>query len=438
MHDAPLQQDATRPLRVAILSWNTPPVPTGLGRAAFEIAGALAQAGSDVTLFDASRPSGEVATLDGIAVRGAAAPEGGRWARVRRLGGVGHLVAPLFFARALAAEHGRKPFDVVEATNWYAPAALLRRRGPRGRGLRDLPLLVRNSTPAIDARTGREGWRDRLDLRFAHRLEARTARRADALISNTCSHAALIEDLYALPPHWRDTGRHRVVPLALDPLTVRAGREASAPKDLRLLFVGRAERRKGFAEALAAHLAVARERQAAGRPVPVLDIVGVGRAEVAAHMGDVDASLAATVATHERVEDAQLHALYAAATLVLAPSRYESFGLVYREAAAFGRPLLACREDPAAVEFVGETGCGLLAERCETGAVAATLRTLLDDAPLRERCRTAGLAAAAELSRERLARDTLAAYRHACAQPASGRRSAATSSRRSLFWPSRS
>ena len=411
-------------LRIAILTWDTPPMPSGLGRAAFEIAAALKGRGCDVTLIDASRPMGEAASMDGVAIRGCAVPPGA-WRHVRRRAGIGHLVAPLFFRRALLDAHRERPFDVVEATNWYAPAALVGSIAP---------LVVRNSTPAIDAWSARAGLRDRADLRFAHRLEGRTARRAAALISNTAGHARLIERLYDLPAR----ADHTIVPLALDPLTIAAGLAApwfplgpadgSPGEPPHLLFVGRAERRKGFEEALAAHVEVAGRRAAAGRRPPVLDIVGVEREQVDRRLRDVDPALAGTIVVHERIADAALHDLYGRAALVLAPSRYESFGLVYREAAAFGRPLVACAEDPAAREFVAGTGCGLLAETCAAAPIARAIARLLDDADCAERCRAAGLRAAATLSRAALAEATLAVHRRAVAsQPAKGRSSAASS-----------
>ena len=389
-------------LRIAILTWDTPPRPSGLGRAAFEIAASLRDAGAGVTLVDASRPSGTAERIEAVGVIGCAPRETGLAPWLRRRAAIGHLVAPRAFAAALEGER----FDIVEATNWYAPAAALPANGP--------PLVVRNSTPAIDAWPQARGLRDRLDLAFAHRLERRTARRAAALISNTRSHAALIERIYRPPPETL----HAVIGLALDPATLARGERAgpSRADPFRSLFVGRIEHRKGFAEALAGHLRFAQALHAAGRRLPAFDIAGVQAGELAPHLDDVPPEIAATVVAHGRVDDDELHDLYAAATVVLAPSRYESYGLVYREAAAFGRPLVACAEDPAATDFVRESRCGVLAERCAADAIAVRLRLLHDDAALREDCARRGRAAAAGLSRERLAAETLHVYEAALAR----------------------
>ena len=55
---------------------------------------------------------------------------------------------------------------------------------------------------------------------------------------------------------------------------------------------------------------------------------------------------------HHRVDEATLHDLMEAAHVIVAPSRYESFGLVYQEAMMFGRPVVACAEDPSARLFI--------------------------------------------------------------------------------------
>ncbi|WMS44542.1 glycosyltransferase family 4 protein [Acuticoccus sp. MNP-M23] len=384
-------------MRCALLTVDFPPMPSGLGRAAFEVAKSLQQAGCDVTVFDGSALFGVQTPWDGLAVVGCAPPPDGIAAFVRRRAALGHLVAPYYFRKAFLAADRACPFDVVEATNWYAPAALLGHHSP--------PLVVRNSTPAIDALPATKGARDLLDLRAAHWLEARTTRNAAATISNTQGHRLRIERDYRLD----ECADHAVISLALDPATLAAGRSAPPPPlgAPRLLFVGRAERRKGFAEALGAFAKVAEQRASRGEVVPALDLVGVDPAAVG------DNALARHITVYPKIDDHRLHALYAGATLVLAPSRYESFGLVYREAAAFGRPLVACAEDPAACEFVAASECGVLAAECTRDAIAAVIEDLLAAPASCERLRRNGLATAATLSRDTLGRETLAVYRRA-------------------------
>ncbi|MGN7124448.1 glycosyltransferase family 4 protein [Methylorubrum thiocyanatum] len=384
-------------MRVALLTWDYPPAPSGLSTAAREIAESLAEAGADVTVFTVDRIGR--ARVGGVTVEGLALPPGGGLARLRLWGSLGHLAAPLAFRRAVLAVHARASFDVVEATNWYAPGALLA-------GRRDLPLVTRSSTPAAFTREGERGLRDRLDGRAADALERRQARGSAGLIANTEAHGAVIAHSYRL------SGRQpsAVIGLSLPPELLASARSAPYPeKDapVRLLFVGRAEARKGFDILLAAVAILAGEQARGDLPPFHLDLVGVPP-------GDLPPGLQPAAHRHinarGRIDAAALAHAYAEAHAVLAPSRYESFGLVYQEAMAYGRPVVACAEDASARAFVGEPGAGPLAEAATGPALADALRPLLVDPALRRAYRARALAAAGRFDRVRLGRETLALY----------------------------
>lgn len=81
----------------------------------------------------------------------------------------------------------------------------------------------------------------------------------------------------------------------------------------------------------------------------------------------------------------------------------ESFGLVLSEAMAMGAPVVASDLDAFRAVARAERDEAVLVPPGEPLALASALRKVLDDASLRERMRTAGLARAAELSMDRLA-----------------------------------
>ncbi len=385
-------------MRVALLSWDFPPEPTGLGRAASEIAYGLAGHGAEVTVFSADR-SGTEETAFGRMI-GCAPAKTGLPAFLRKRAAIGHLVAPAAFASAFRRAHRQTPFDVIEATNWYAPAALLAGGS--------VPLLVRNSTPAADAFEAQPSPRNRIDNWYAHRLERQTARRADALISNTRPHRQTIVDLYGLPP---DDPNHRVVGLSLaDDLIAEGARSTPAPDAATLLFIGRAERRKGFDALMAAMPLANRKRAERGEPPLTLHLVGLSDDEWQRVRDDLPEDTAKHIVWHGRADDRTIRRLLGSVAAVVAPSRYESYGIVYREAAAFGRPLIACREDPSARAFLAAVPCGVLAERCDDTALADAIVTALDPARQAD-FRKAGIDHAATLTREALGAATLAIYR---------------------------
>lgn len=390
-------------MRVALLTWFYPPGGSGLGRAAHMIAHGLRETGCSVSVINASKSLGFRENETDIEIIGCAPSEKGVGGFLRRRACGGHLVAPWHFRKVVRDLHQEKPFDIIEATNWYAPAVLL--------ASGETPVIIRNSTPAVDTWSSTIGMRNLIDLRFAHALEAWTARRASALISNTVTHHRLIEQTYRIP----SAKPHSVVELALDPTLLARSRDVDSDPPLvpRFLFIGRDERRKGFQEMLDAFVRISSARKREEQPAASLAIVGVD-----------DDAVSALVARHPEghqarrhirclpaVTDETLHDFYEEASIVLAPSRYESYGLVYREAAAFGRPLVACAEDPAAVQFIERANCGVLAKDCSAQSIQTAIELLSADLELQRQLSANGRQHARTLTRRWLGEETLKVYR---------------------------
>ena len=399
------------PLSVGLLSWAAPPEKSGLSRAALEIAQAVAEAGGDVRLFTLDR---DTRGFDGpVEIIGCGIDPRSALGRMRGWAALGHLAAPIAFRRAVLAEHARRRFDVIEATNWYAPGAAIAMLGPA-------PLVTRNSTPVAISLAQVPTLRNRIDGWAARTLERRSARASAALISNTAAHGETIAALYGVAPPGPG---HAAIGLSLPAAIAARGQHARYPAagTVELLFIGRNEPRKGFEELLAALVLLSGEPDL---PDFRLTLVGAEDRDVAALP---DAARTRLRCFH-RVGEDHLHDLFEQTHVVVAPSRYESFGLVYQEAMMFGRPVLACAEDASARLFVGDTGAGPLAPSCSGEAIAAALRPLIRDPALRARHAAAARAASGRFTRRTLGEETLRLYRSAIAS--NERSSAASSSRR--------
>ncbi len=395
-------------MRIGLLSWAYPPEKSGLSRAAGEIAQALAGAGHDVRVVTMDRAD---RSFDGpVEVIGAAS--GGVLARLRRWPGIGHAAGPAMIARTVRRLHAERPFDVIEATNWYAPGLWVALTGPA-------PLVTRNSTPAAASVRPGGTLRDRIDRRAATLVEALSARASAGLISNTHAHGAKVAALYGTAPPGPG---HAVIGLSLPPALVAAGRAVSYPPGNavpHMLFVGRNEPRKGTDALLRALPDLAAGADAGTGPDFRLTMIGLHRHE----LDGLPAAVLRRATSHHRVEDDALYAALAGTDIVVAPSRYESFGLVYQEAMTFARPIAACAEDPSARQFVGDSGAGLLAAHCTPAALGAILTRMLADAALRGTLSEAARVASGGFTRAGLATETLAAYGAA----SKGRSSAASS-----------
>jgi D-inositol-3-phosphate glycosyltransferase len=79
----------------------------------------------------------------------------------------------------------------------------------------------------------------------------------------------------------------------------------------------------------------------------------------------------------------QLGAYYERASIVCVPSRREGYGVVAREAMAYGRPVVACAVG-GLLDAVGDGQTGLLVPAADPPALRAALVRLLDDPALRK------------------------------------------------------
>jgi glycosyltransferase involved in cell wall biosynthesis len=108
-----------------------------------------------------------------------------------------------------------------------------------------------------------------------------------------------------------------------------------------------------------------------------------------------------------QVDDAELRALYAGATVFVCPSRYEGFGLPALEAMALGAPVV-CADAGSLPEVVGSAG--LMFPAGEQGRLATAVAHVLRDPVLRHRLISAGRTHAAQFAWADTAAATVAVY----------------------------
>jgi glycosyltransferase involved in cell wall biosynthesis len=107
------------------------------------------------------------------------------------------------------------------------------------------------------------------------------------------------------------------------------------------------------------------------------------------------------------VPDADLPALYSAASVLASPSFYEGFGLPALEAMSCGTPVVVA--DRASLpEVVGDAG--ILVDPEDPDDIARALRRVLTEKPLRARMRELGLERASSFGWKRVAQETLDVY----------------------------
>ncbi|MFY0613144.1 MAG: glycosyltransferase [Hyphomicrobiaceae bacterium] len=221
-------------------------------------------------------------------------------------------------------------------------------------------------------------------------VEAELLNRSQALHAISQSIADEIEQAYDI----RFQDRTKMIPLGLEDF---AALPCKMPDEItgdhvRVLFVGRLEARKGidvFLEALPELLAK--------HPTMHVDVVGNDTLEnadgttyrKAFEESGVPVSALERVQFHGEVDNEQLRGFYRSCDVFVAPSRFESFGLIFVEAMMFAKPTIGCRAG-GMPEIIIDNETGLLAEPGDAASLASCLEKLISDAGVRERLGKAG------------------------------------------------
>jgi glycogen synthase len=290
-------------------------------------------------------------------------------------------------AMAAAAEVARvaprRQFDFVMGPLWdLEPAALVGSHWPTAVSLH---------TACAQMTAFRPDWSDSYRRTHVDRViagERRLLQAATHLLSNSRAAARDIGAALALPDL---ADRAMVVPHGLPDLAAGV-RPAHRPSEgVEILFVGRMERRKGVDVLLAAAPALFALTPDAcltlvGEDTTAPGGLGVKDGFLAAHAG---APWLSRVRFEGPLARADLLARYAAADVVVVPSRYESFGLTALEAMIFAKPCVASQVG-GLCEVVQDGETGRLIPPEDPAALASALLTLVRSEQLRRRMGASG------------------------------------------------
>jgi glycogen(starch) synthase len=300
-----------------------------------------------------------------------------------------------------------RTIDVVEAPIWDCEGAafLLDGRWPLVTSLHTTLHFWIESHP--EKKSDREWQRDFGTPMVA--LERELMTRAHAVRANSRAIIAEIEKAYGLR---FDMDKTRVVAHGMAPRGVPVPGEPSTQPEV--LFVGRLEPRKGIDVLMAAIPEVLQAApQVRFRIVGDDSLPGPGgktyKAGFLAEYGRYD--WIGNVEFTGRVGDAELDAAYARCDLFVAPSRFESFGLVFVEAMRAGKAVIGCRAG-GMPEVVTDEVNGLLVEPGDAAGLARAILRLVQDPALRASMGAAGYRLFADkFSAARMAQDSDSLYR---------------------------
>lgn len=397
-------------MRIAFLSYEFPPDTGGGGIATYLLQAGrmLVEAGHEVEIF-AGTPGASPTQqhADGYVVHRVASKS-----------------SPTFLNEVVdyfTDRHAQRPFDVVEGNDFDASALGVRQALP------DLPCVVKLHTPRFlvdqlhwHRPTAWQRWRMAMG---ALRRGQRPVRSTPPLVGPTdveVRQLALADEIASPSQAIADrlvtlgcatTGRISVFPYPYRPpsalLSIAPGTTTG-----RVMFLGRLEERKGvFDLARAIPLVLARCPTAKFRFVGRNMRTSDGRGDTRAIMANLLGRSASAVEFLDAVPAARVPELLAECDILVAPSHWESFGLVCCEGMAAARAVVGSRAGGMS-EILDD--CGALISPQQPTELAAVLGDLLTDPNRRE---ALGKAARARVlrhySHERLLPLQIASYERA-------------------------
>lgn len=331
-----------------------------------------------------------------------------RQVSTRHLPGLDRLMPGLTGCWRVSRELHRLVSDrgvqLVELANWEGRGLLFQRRA-------SVPVVVRLSTSAQEAQQI-----DALPTTRTHRWDVRRerwqARRADALVTHSRAHRDVMAAELDIPAE-----RIRVIPLGI-PVYPDFQRPQPAGSAATIVYLGRLEKRKGTLDLLHAI-----PRVLARFPRTRFVFIGSDRPHCpgnrthAQYVADeFPPAIRGQIQLLGRLPQEQVDRWLQTADVFVAPSQYESFGLIFPEAMRWGTPVVGTQVG-GIPEIVADGQTGLLVQPQQPDALAAAIVRLLDDAELRHGLGTAGRRhVETHFTVERMARATADLYEEVLAR----------------------
>jgi hypothetical protein len=213
-------------------------------------------------------------------------------------------------------------------------------------------------------------------------MERELLTHANHILPNTRATLKAVEKTYGIRI---EEGKYTVVPYGVVPVSEEETRpfDVEAPPDtLTVLYVGRLERRKGILDLFEAIPEIVRRI-----PSARFIIVGQDNSEHDGFQGRMKMDYP-TYFTHRfeeflpyveftgMVSDETLQSLYQSCDLLVAPSLYESFGLIYLEAMNYAKPVIGCHTG-GVPEVVEQGVTGLLVDPEAPSALTEAVVSML-------------------------------------------------------------
>jgi len=282
------------------------------------------------------------------------------------------LCAAFAANQALAKAVQEHSIDIIETHATSSPALFYLQRRKR-------PSVITRVSTTMSQMNAISPLHSRVK-RWQAAIERFTVRSSNELVTHTERHRDSICQLDGYDPSSFAIIPHGLPDIPAPPV------QAATKTSLDILFVGRFEHRKGIDVLLSAIPEVL-----AVYPNARFTLVGDRGDNIAweTFLRENPEVASRQVVSTARVSSEELEVLYERCDIFVAPSRYESFGLIYVEAMRHAKPVIGC--NVGGVPDVVQDGItGLLTQPDDVTGLVACLNQLSADEALRKRLGQAG------------------------------------------------
>lgn len=288
-------------------------------------------------------------------------------------------------------------FDIIEGPLWNAECAAYSKKVKA-------PLVVRLETPIFKVRE----ILNRPPLKRVEFLEKKSLDKATVIASISRNVGKLIVNKYKI-----DSEKIKFAPLGIAIPRIR--KPLFKSKSYKLLYVGRLEERKGIREFIEALGGILKKNKDITVDIVGRDCgleIGLGKSYYELFLEKVPKELQNRVKFYGFVSKERLESFYKSCDVLIAPSRYESFGLIYLEAFLFGKPVIATKVG-GVVEIV-DNSCGILVKAESAEEIERAVLKIFTDEKLRKSLGEGGFSKVrSEFSIDKMVENTLSIYSEA-------------------------
>lgn len=290
--------------------------------------------------------------------------------------------------------HNRFGLDIVEFVLWDSEGFVFSLN-------KNIPYVVRAVTPIFKV-AEIHGWNFDKDLLACMEMEKRFLDNADGIITISDNIKRTVSEQYHLD--YKDW--------YFGPIGIPTNHsDFSSSEAKTILYVGRLEQRKGVDTIVKSIPAVVKKHPHVKFILAGVDTIQNSKSYKKYLTSLIDKKYFDSVQFLGYVDDTKLQELYQKCTIFVAPSIYESFGIIFLEAMKAGKPVIGTNAG-GIPEIVKDKETGLLINPGNVDDLSSKIIYLLDNAEMRKKMGEKGQKRLTELfSDERFVQDSIKIYK---------------------------